>query len=614
MSNLMQYVENEETSEFYPTPQSLVAKMLEGIDWRYVHTILEPSAGKGDILREIAKAENRIRNFYNTFDVDCIEIDPNLRQILKYNFGEREEVLKKEHRGIRDKYKHCEDNYKSGWVYYNDDTRKYEPLPNNDLEKLRELDAELDTFFTHGIHIVHDNFLTYNPFKQYDLIVMNPPFSNGDKHLLKALKMQEKGGNIICLLNAETLRNPYTETRKELVRQLNKYNAQIEYIEDAFVSAERRTGVEVALIKVSIEQVQEESDIYNRLKEAEEYEDDFDPTVTDLEVSDFIKASVNLFNLEVKAGLELIRQYKALIPYMACSFDKTPYSDKPILQLKVGDDEIKTVNEYVKRVRSKYWRALLANPKFVGKLTSKLQDEYREKVGKLENYDFSEFNIRALSAEMNAQIKRGIEEEIIAMFDRLTEEHSWYPECAKNRHYYNGWKTNKAHKIGEKVIIPCYGVWSSWSGKPREYEARKTLEDIERILNFLDGGMTEEVQSWDILKAYLEDYNITKKIPLKYFSATFYKKGTVHLTFYCPKLIERFNIYAAQNKAWLPPNYGKVKYKNMTAEEKAVVDSFQGEEAYNEVMAKASYYLAPVTNNQMLMLGEANELPSNSEI
>ena len=42
----------------------------------------------------------------------------------------------------------------------------------------------------------------------------------------------------------------------------------------------------------------------------------------------------------------------------------------------------------------------------------------------------------------------------------------------------------------------------------------------------------------------------------------------------------------------------------MTAEEKAVIDDFQGEEAYNEVMANAEYYLAPVTNNQLLMLGE----------
>ena len=69
-----------------------------------------------------------------------------------------------------------------------------------------------------------------------------------------------------------------------------------------------------------------------------------------------------------------------------------------------------------------------------------------------------------------------------------------------------------------------------------------------------------------------------------------------------PELIERFNIYAAQHKNWLPPNYGKKTYKDMTDEEKAVVDSFQGEKAYNEIMAKSNYYLAPVTENQMLLL------------
>ena len=599
MSNLMQLVENEEKSEFYPTPPSLVEKMLEGIEWQYIHTILEPSAGKGDILREIAKAEKNFR-YESRFDVDCIEIDPNLRQILKYNFGARENVLKDEARRIRNKYKYC---YDYSLEYYDETAKKYVPLPPQDFKRAKEIEAELKTFIKEGIHIVHDNFLTYNPFKHYDLIIMNPPFSNGDKHLLKALDMQKKGGNIVCLLNAETIRNPYTETRRELLRQLDKHPHTIEFIDNAFISAERSTGVEIALIKVAIEQVQEESDIYNRLKEAEEYEDNFDPTVTDLEVTDFIKASVNMFNLEVKAGLELIRQYKALVPYMACSFDDTFYSKEPILTLKVGDKEIKTVNDYVKRVRSKYWRALLDNPKFMGKLTSKLQQEYQEKVDKLKNYDFTEFNIRTLSTEMNAQIRRGVEEEIIAMFDRLTEEHHWYPECSKNKHYYDGWKTNKAHKIDKKVIIPCYGVFDSWDGKPRTYEARKVLEDIERILNFLDGGMTEDVDSWSRLEIWFRN-GVTKNLELKYFTATFYKKGTVHLTFTCPELIERFNIYAAQNKAWLPPNYGKKKYKDMTAEEKAVVDSFQGEAAYNEVMARADYYLAPVSNNQMLMLGE----------
>lgn len=48
--------------------------------------------------------------------------------------------------------------------------------------------------------------------------------------------------------------------------------------------------------------------------------------------------------------------------------------------------------------------------------------------------------------------------------------------------------------------------------------------------------------------------------------------------------------------------YGKKAYQDMTAEEKEVIDSFQGEEAYNNVMAKSNYYLAPVVNNQVLRL------------
>lgn len=594
MIDVLQYVEDEQSSEFYPTPPSLVQKMLEGINFNYVETVLEPSAGKGDILRELAKKENEYGYRGQNFDVDCIEIDPNLRQILKYNFSDdRKDTLRSRKRELEPQ------------THWNAVERRYvtEEMTENRKKELQEVESELDTFFTDGIKIVHDDFLTFKTYKRYNVIIMNPPFSNGDRHLLKALKMQERGGNIICLLNAETLRNPYTETRKELLRQLNKYNAQIEYIENAFVSSERRTSVEVALIKVAIEQVQDESDIYNRMKEAEEYKDDFDPTVTDLEVTDFIKASVNMFNIEVKSGLELIRQYKALVPYMACSFSDEIYGKEPILKLTLGDNKITSVNNYVKRVRSKYWRALLANPKFIGKLTSKLQSEYRERVSKLEAYDFSEYNIRTLYAEMNMQIKRGIEDEIIEMFDRLTVEHSYYPECQKNRHYYDGWKTNKAHKIDKKVIIPCHGIFDSWDGKPRVYDARHLLEDIERILNFLDGHMTAEVDSWNNLDYYFK-YGNTKNVPMKYFKATFYKKGTVHLVFTCPELIERFNIYVAQNKNWLPPNYGKVKYKDMTAEEKTVVDSFQGEAAYNEVMEKAQYYFAPVTNSQIQMLGE----------
>lgn len=589
MSSAMAYA--KEDIGFYPTPPDLAQKMISGIDYDLIQTVLEPSAGKGDILRVLAQ---RKRRYNDKLDVDCIEIDPNLRQILKYNFSEeRESEISYKIRSIEDKRKY---NYEKG---------RYEGLTKQDKIELARLHDEKDTFFSKGIHVVHDDFLTFSSFKKYDLIIMNPPFLDGDKHLLKALKMQERGGSVICLLNAETLRNPYTQTRKDLLHLLNKYNAEIEYISDAFISAERKTDVEVAMIKVYIEQVQDESDIYEHFRKAENM-DDFQPDVTELEVSDYIKAAVVRFNVEVQAGLELIRQYRALKPYMLNSLDENNSYRKPLLRLTDTYERSYSdvsVNDYLRSVRLKYWQALLSNPKFIGKLTSNLQSEYQERVAKLADYDFSEFNIYTLSAEMNSKIRMGVEDEIIAMFDRLTEEHSWYPETQKNRHYYDGWATNKAHKIGKKVIIPSYGVFSSWDGRPRTYEARKVLEDIEKILNFLDGGMTLDVNSWRLLENCFNQ-GITKNIELKYFKATFYKKGTIHLVFNCPELIERFNIYAAQNKKWLPPTYGKKAYVDMDKQEKAVIDSFQGEEAYNEVMKKSSYYLAPVTENSMLLLEE----------
>lgn len=571
-NNVLDLVENAQTSEFYPTPPELVQKMLEGIDFDCIGTILEPSAGKGDILKEIAIEEND--GYYRHFDVDCIEIDPNLRQILKYNFSEERRI-------------ELGDN-------------RYRP--------------ELKTFFENGIHIVHDDFLTYQSYKRYDLIILNPPFSEGDKHLYKALQMQERyGGAIVCLLNAQTVKNPHTRLQLEVAQMLKKYNAQIEYIENAFATAERKTGVEAALVKVNIERKYEESDIYNKMKAAERVDEFTQQDCTELEIGDFIKAMVSMYNVEVRSGLELIRQYKALSPHILTSFDADRAYNDPILKLSLGDHELKSENSYLQKVRSKYWKALLSNKKFIGKLTSSLQERYRSEVERLENYEFSEFNILTLATEMNTFIKSGIEEEALKMFRKLTIEHTC-GEFSKNVHYFNGWTTNKACKIEKKVILPCYGVFSSWCYSTNHLDAgaaRSYLEDIERVLNYFDGAMSREVSSWDIITQSFK-FGITKNIQLKYFTVTFYKKGTVHIVFNCPELIKRFNIYAAQNKNELPPSYGKKSYSEMTPSEKAVIDDFQGKEDYAKVLERADYYLAPITKSNTLMIGSSEPMLSEA--
>lgn len=532
--------------EFYPTPKPLIGKLLAGIDFRYVESVLEPSAGKGDIVAAVVRCLTvaHERHGYDHITVDCVEINPELQAILK----------------------------------------------------------------AHKQLLVHDDFLTYHTHKRYDLIVMNPPFSVGDLHLLHALELAENGGKIRCILNAETIRNRYTNTRKLLWEKLNSYGAQIKFLQGEFEQAERKTSVEVALISVDIPEPKRESFIFEDLKKKSYTE--VDVACHELAVGDFVAQIVKQYEIEVEAGIRLINEYKAMQPYICEDIEKTAYSYST-LALSLRDGKISlSVNGYVKLVRLKYWRALFNNEKFTGMLTSNLQETLHNRVKELKNYDFSVFNIRQIQLDILQRLTRGVEDTIIKLFDNLSAKHSWYPECEKNVHYFNGWATNKAHRINKKVIIPIHGAYaySYWEKRYKDSFDLTTvytlMRDLEKTLSYLETGNTvfDENDLHERLKT-CQLNGKTRNIPLRYFNISLFKKGTCHIVFTDMELLDRLNIYGSQHKGWLPPSYGKKAYSNMTAEEKRVVDEFQGEEAYNKVMQNPGQYIIDTPKIALLTAG-----------
>jgi hypothetical protein len=522
--------------DFYPTPLTLINKMIQSVDFNQVKTILEPSAGKGDIL-EILEQKKK---YYKHLDIDCIELDSSLQLILKGK------------------------NYR----------------------------------------LIHDDFLTFDSMKQYDLILANFPFSDGEKHLLKALEMQERnGGALVCIINAETLKNDYTNVRKDINRKLKEYNATIEFIQDAFIDAERKTGVEIALIKVILPKVNKESFILNSLKRAQKQREYTESEQTAVVENDFFKAIVNQYNLEVKAGVNLIKEYYAMSPFILSEFTKDGQKGTPILKLDLSrntnscKNEL-SINSYIEEIRRKYWKALFHNEKFIGQLTENLRYEFYNKVDQLKDYDFTLYNIYELKLQMSKSVSKGIEETILKLFEELSYKHHWHDETSSNIHYYNGWKTNQSWIINKKVIIPlnAYG----WSGyRPTDYKVLDKLTDIEKCFNYLDGGLTEALDIRDQLK-FAEGYGETKKIPLKYFMVTFYQKGTCHIEFTNLELLKKFNIFGSQRKGWLPPSYGKAEYRSMTPEEKAVINEFEGQEEYKKTLTNKNYYI--FNGNSVMML------------
>lgn len=515
--------------DFYPTPETLLEKILKNVDWRHVSTVLEPSAGKGDIVDYIEKTAGEYPYYNSRISIDCIEIDETLQKTL--------------------------------------------------------IGAERK--------VVHDDFLTFKTYKTYDLIIANVPFSEGDKHLTKMLDMQEKtGGDIICIINAETIRNPYTSLRKALVQRLADANAEIEYLQQEFVSSERPTEVEIAVVKVHFEKPELSSKILEGLKK-KAYAEGFVDDITDLAPSDFVEAIVKQYELEVEAGISLINEYRALLPRLMPEIgeENNKYS-RPILELKSNGYNL-SINDYVEQVRLKYWGAVFKDKRIVGNMTSNLLTEYRSKVNELKSYDFSVFNIHRIQAEMSNNIISGIEECIIELFDELSHKYSYIDETSKNIHYYNGWKTNKSYIINKKVIIPFYYAFDKyWNNefRPTNYECIQKLSDIEKALNYLDGGRTWNLSLGSCLQV-AEKHGQTKNIDTKYFTITFYKKGTCHLVFKDDELLKKFNIFGSQKKGWLPQTYGKKAYSDMEAEEKAVIDEFEGEASYEATYANKDYFL-----------------------
>lgn len=537
--------------DFFPTPDELTKKMLDKVKFGEVKNILEPSAGKGNILDYIwtyetvyerrSGYEYKHQNKRQDFNVDTIEIDNDLRHILKGK------------------------NY----------------------------------------NVIHDDFLTFHTHRIYDLIIANFPFSEAEHHLRKALSMiAENGGHLVCLVNAETIRNPYTRNRKECVELIRDFSGSIEFLEGEFENAERKTNVEVALIDVKIDVLNEDSLILDKLTKAKDETGELNPSAEIVEM-DFYKQMIQGFEMECRAGVALIDEYLALKPYILDRFKKPGESDysKPLIQLEINgkssyqtEDRPKAVNAYVRGVRYKYWQLLIKSETFSGRYTTDILNSLDAKLHELKGYDFTLFNIQELQADLDKRINKGIEDAILKLFDYFSARYSWSNNPYEtNVHYYNGWKTNKSWKINEKVILPMNGIGSvNYTTKHRELDSwriKDTFTDMVKVFNIL--AQLEHKDAYQLVGRQIEfanqrrDYNLD----LRYFEVKFYKKGTVHIKFTDKKLLDKLNIYGSQKKNWLPPNYGKVPYEEFDAESRAVVDEFQGRESYNEVFAKQDFYL-----------------------
>ena len=120
-------------------------------------------------------------------------------------------------------------------------------MPHCDCIELNEKNRQ--ALQAQGLHLIHNDFLTFEPQKDYDVIVMNPPFNKGQDiaHITKAIQIAKRC--VIAIASASVLFKNDNKTKafRELVAQ---YKGTIEEL-PASSFKESGTMVNTVLIKIN---------------------------------------------------------------------------------------------------------------------------------------------------------------------------------------------------------------------------------------------------------------------------------------------------------------------------------------------------------------------------
>lgn len=506
---------------FYPTPLYLAQRMKSKLQNRYPKRVLDGQAGKGDLIEGMFLSDFK----HHQPDFFCIELDPTLQATLRGS------------------------NYK----------------------------------------VIDSDFLNFCAPDKFDLIIGNPPFDTGDKHLLKAIEVMYCG-EIVYLLNAETIRNPCTNTRKMLCQKLDELGASIEFISHAFSTAERKTDVEVALIHIVIKR-DIENDLFN---DCDDEAIVFDESIKDKHevstgrtVEELVASYNELISLGTESIISFYRNFPKIGSYLQLNNDGGSQSCSFMSSDTRKERMNKNINTLLIDARVNYWWKVLNIKEVSSRLTSERQREFEQALTEQSQMDFTEHNIRTFVINVIDSYEGTLTTAVVALFDKMTIRHHFHGQLyEKNIHLFNGWKTNNAFKVGKRVIIPCLDSFSdsaffcSYSKIFKlGYSVKGKLDDIDKVMNYFDGMNDYISLSEAIKKAFAQGEN---KGSSTYFDFICYKKGTIHLIFRNIDVLRRFNICASRSKGWLPQDYGKKAYGQLSVEFQEVVESFEGKKSYTK--------------------------------
>jgi hypothetical protein len=384
-----------------------------------------------------------------------------------------------------------------------------------DIVKLKSLLIGEDFFQCKAEQISHIN-----------AIYMNPPFSNADKHILHAWDIAPDGCEIISLCNYSTIERTYG--RLNLI--LRDYGIT-EYLGDCFSEAERKTGVEVGLIKLYKPNNNKSFEFDGFFMDEDEYE----PQGEGMRPYNEVRALVNRY----VGTMKLFDKMKTEIDSVNMMINQIGMSN---INLTIGyDKSITSKQEFSKIIQKSSWNHIFSEMNMAKYLTSGVMKDVNKFVETQEKVPFTMKNIyrmlQIIVGTSQQTFNRALEE-AIDNFTRHTHE---------NRFGVEGWKTNAGYMLNKKFI--CEGVveiryggdlqvrYDSYNGQRIDDLVKvlcnitaKDYNNIGGIYRFNYNNTNLEV---DGIKPFEQKFLIKPNTWYEwgFFEIKFFKKGTAHIKF-----------------------------------------------------------------------------------
>jgi predicted RNA methylase len=421
-----------------------------------------------------------------------------------------------------------------------------------------------------GFDVVGLDFLEYSG-AMYSHIVLNPPFSEGAKHVLRAWDLLWDG-EIAAIINAETVRNPCTREREQLVRLIEKHG-RVEFVRDAFmdVDATRKTEVEVALVHL-VKEADTENDIVGDLigklradeemgSQGEDFQEAQQLALRGNEIANLVRS----FDAAVVAMRESVLS-RARAAYFAGLLGDTmarrrgDLNGQPEAHGKAGSAQkefvCKTLNSEYAELKDRAWASVLHSAEVLGRLSSAGQKSVESQFATIKKLAFTESNVRGFLVglcENQGQIQL---EMACAVFDEITKYHS------DNTVHYKGWKSNDVHRTcgwrirTTRFVLPYFKA--SWGGG-LDYSCMQKLADFDKVFAMLDGKTSPPYSLVHACQENASALSRAERVQSSYFDVRYYKGvGTMHFFARRKDLVDRLNRIVGRHREWLPPERAKV--------------------------------------------------------